>query len=97
MLEESIVFIAVCAISLALSPKQGAIPKFGYELFVTLVGRSKQYRYHIHHWMYMLIIVLVAVVSRHESNRTYNIMIAALCGAVTSEFLKYTDVLTIRV
>ena len=97
MKDELAVFLVVCVLSLAFSPEQGQPPRVGHELFALLVGKSKQYEYHIHHWIYLVAIILISMIARSLSSREYTSVVAAISGAIVAEFIKYSDVLTIRV
>lgn len=93
MRDEAMLFLVSCIVSFVVSPRQGAIPKRGYELFITLVGQSTTHKYHIHHWVYLVGVMIISGIARLVSAKTYRRAIAILSGIVASEFLKYTDVM----
>ena len=87
------VFFVVLAISYVLAPKQGDLPKAGYELLVILLGQGTERTFHIHHWIYLLVILLVGTVARSLSKSIARLSAIAIIAIIASEFLKYSDVL----
>ena len=87
------VFFVVLAISYVLAPKQGDLPKAGYELLVILLGQGTERTFHIHHWIYLLVILLVGTVARSLSKSVARLSAIAIIAMIASEFLKYSDVL----
>ena len=87
------VFFVVLAISYALAPKQGDLPKAGYELLVILLGQGTERTFHIHHWIYLFAILLVGIVARSLSKSVARLSAIAIIAMIASEFLKYSDVL----
>ena len=87
------IFFAVLAISYVLAPKQGDLPKVGYELIVTLLGQGTEHTFHIHHWIYLFVILFVGIVARSLSKSTARLSAIAITAIIVSEFLKYSDVL----
>ena len=86
-----IVFLVVLVVSYLLAPKQGDIPKAGYEMLVTLVGRKSEHTFHIHHWIYLLAILLIGGLARLVSPEYFRMLAIAILALVLSEFLKYSD------
>ena len=87
------VFFVVLAISYALAPKQGDLPKAGYELLVTLLGQGTERTFHIHHWIYLFVILLVGIIARSLSKSVARLSAIAIIAMIAAEFLKYSDVL----
>ena len=87
------VFVVVLAISYALAPKQGDLPKAGYELVVTLLGQGTEWTFHIHHWIYLFVILLVGIIARSLSKSVARLSAIAIIAMITAEFLKYSDIL----
>jgi hypothetical protein len=80
---------------LLLQPKQGQKPKFGFNL---QIYKEKDECLHIHHWMYMISILFIIVMSVVLSDGEFNIFIliplGILIGGSLSD-LRYTDFLEI--
>ena len=87
------VFFVVLLTSYALAPKQGDLPKAGYELLVTLLGQGTERTFHIHHWIYLFVILLVGIVARSLSKSVARLSAIAIIAMIAAEFLKYSDTL----
>ena len=90
---ELCVFFMVLAISYVLAPKQGDQPKAGYELLVTLLGQGTERTFHVHHWIYLFVVLFVGTVARSLSRSAARLSAIAITAMIAAEFLKYSDVL----
>lgn len=78
-----------------LQPKENNTPNTGFNL----IAYSKHNCYHIHHWVYMLILALAIIFFIYQSNGQFNnlnlIIIAFLLGGASSD-LVYKDLFVFR-
>ena len=75
MFVELALFLTVLVISYVIAPKQGDLPKAGYELIILLVGSKGVKRLHIHHWIYIAVILAVVVISRAMSKAMFSLFV----------------------
>ena len=86
-------FFVVLIVSYVLAPKQGDLPRAGYELLVILLGQGTERTFHIHHWIYLFVILLVGIIARYLSKSVARLSAIAIVAMIAAEFLKYSDVL----
>ena len=86
-----ILFTLVSLVSLLLLPKQGTTPSLGYNVFVVLATAGKKRTFHIHHWMYILFLLTICILSRGMSPSEFETTTVVALALIFSEILRYSD------
>lgn len=86
-----VIFALVALVSLIVSPRQGTTPSLGYNVFVVMVEAGKERTFHIHHWMYILVLLTVGTISREMSSSGFETAAAVALALIFSEMLRYSD------
>ena len=81
------VFFVVLIVSYVFAPKQGDLPKAGYELLVILLGQGTERTFHIHHWIYLFVILLVGTVARSLSKSVARLSAIAITAMIAAELI----------
>ena len=90
-----IIFALVTLVSLIVMPQQGTTPSLGYNVFITMARTGKTHTFHIHHWMYILLFLIVGTLSRGMSSSGFETVTSVALALVFSEILRYSDAFTL--
>ena len=86
-----VIFALVTLISWFVLPRQGTTPSIGYNVFVTMARAGKSHTIHIHHWIYILVLLIVGSISREMSSTGFETATAVALALIFSEIMKYSD------
>ena len=90
-----IIFTLVALVSMIVLPRQGTTPFIGYNIFITMVRTGNKHTFHIHHWMYILLFLIIGVISRGMSSSGFETATTVALALIFSELLKYSDAFNI--
>jgi len=88
-------FIITLILFIVIQPKQGHNPRIGFNL---VLNYRSNYCFHIHHWVYMILLAIITIVSifllniKGKHNTVILVWLGFLLGGSASD-LVYTDVL----